>query len=219
MVNSFNELTMMLLGHQRTDTKIEFGAQQVVLVRSDEARRNLPTELAASAIVLTVFESKGLEFDDVLLWDFFSASPCKKMKDGGCAHEWRTLYDYWMDNGGAETGNGSAEQRGDGLSAGSDDREVVKGLIPGSAPRRLAFDAMKHKLLESELKALYCAITRARVNIWIVDFDEEARKPAYTWFADSGLAQVGVHDSGTLCRVCPLSTITTSNPLSLRLLP
>ena len=38
LVNSFNQLTMMLLGHQRTDTKIEFGAQQVVLVRDDDAR-------------------------------------------------------------------------------------------------------------------------------------------------------------------------------------
>ena len=43
---------------------------------------------------------KGLEFDDVLLWDFFKDSPCKKGKDGSCAQEWRTLYDYWMDNGG-----------------------------------------------------------------------------------------------------------------------
>ena len=43
------------------------GAQQVVLVRSEEARDKLPSELSASAIVLTVFEAKGLEFNDVLL--------------------------------------------------------------------------------------------------------------------------------------------------------
>ena len=80
---------------------------------------------------------------------------------------------------------------------------AVRGSIPGPPPRALEFDALKHKLLESELKALYCAVTRARVNIWFVDFDEEARKPAYTWFADAGLANVktqgadgGLEDAG-----------------------
>jgi len=34
-----------------------------------------------------VFEAKGLEFNDVLLWDFFKDSPADK--------EWRLLYSYW----------------------------------------------------------------------------------------------------------------------------
>ena len=50
----------------------EFEAHQVVIVRSKEARRRLPKAL--STIVLTVFEAKGLEFDDVLLYNFFSDS-------------------------------------------------------------------------------------------------------------------------------------------------
>ena len=49
------------------------GANQAVLVRNMEARARMPKALA-SAIVLTVEEAKGLEFDDVCLYDFFSDS-------------------------------------------------------------------------------------------------------------------------------------------------
>lgn len=45
---------------------MEFGAQQVVIVRSDEARQQLP-ELFRGALVVTVEEAKGLEFEDVFL--------------------------------------------------------------------------------------------------------------------------------------------------------
>ena len=40
---------------------------------NDAARESLPEELKV-AIVLTIFESKGLEFDDVLLYNFFKDS-------------------------------------------------------------------------------------------------------------------------------------------------
>ena len=39
----------------------------------DEARDSLPEELSFG-LVLTIFESKGLEFDDVLLYNFFKDS-------------------------------------------------------------------------------------------------------------------------------------------------
>ena len=42
----------------------EMGANQVVLVRSEAAKARLPAFLLAG-LVLTVEESKGLEFDDV----------------------------------------------------------------------------------------------------------------------------------------------------------
>jgi len=80
----------MLLGQQRSTTgRIDFGSEQVILVRDDASRKALPSSLAESAIVLTVFEAKGLEFNDVLLWDFFGDSPANK--------EWRLLYSYWDD--------------------------------------------------------------------------------------------------------------------------
>ena len=38
----------------------EFGANQVIIVRNDEAKRSLPTQLA-NALVMTPLEAKGLE--------------------------------------------------------------------------------------------------------------------------------------------------------------
>ena len=46
---------------------------QAILVVNDAARDALPEELKF-AIVLTIFESKGLEFDDILLYNFFKDS-------------------------------------------------------------------------------------------------------------------------------------------------
>ncbi|EOD22217.1 hypothetical protein EMIHUDRAFT_463681 [Emiliania huxleyi CCMP1516] len=52
----------------------EMGANQVVIVRSASAKKKLPP-LLQSGLVLTVEESKGLEFDDVCIFDFFADSP------------------------------------------------------------------------------------------------------------------------------------------------
>ena len=68
-----NDLALLLSSNRRESSRIEFGAHQVVLVQSKEAKENLPPILKG-AIVLTIFESKGLEFDDVLLYNFFQDS-------------------------------------------------------------------------------------------------------------------------------------------------
>jgi hypothetical protein len=63
--------------------------------------------------------------------------------------------------------------------------EAAMASISGSkGVRPLDFDVEKHKVLESELKALYCAVTRARANVWVVDFDVKRRKAAFAWFAE-----------------------------------
>ena len=67
------ELAMFLAGNKKKCASIDFGANQAILVRNYEAKKGLPDELKA-AIVLTVFESKGLEFDAVLLYNFFTDS-------------------------------------------------------------------------------------------------------------------------------------------------
>ncbi|KAF8535500.1 hypothetical protein BDD12DRAFT_892638 [Trichophaea hybrida] len=54
-----------------------FGPGQVVLVRDDDAKKKVLKENGEVALVLTILESKGMEFDDVLLLDFFSDSPCQ----------------------------------------------------------------------------------------------------------------------------------------------
>lgn len=68
-----NDLALLLSSNKRESSRIEFGAHQVVIVQSKQAKESLPSILKG-AIVLTVFESKGLEFDDVLLYNFFHDS-------------------------------------------------------------------------------------------------------------------------------------------------
>lgn len=57
-----------------SDRLSDFGAEQVIIVRDDEAKINLQAELGSIALILTILESKGMEFDDVLLYNFFSRS-------------------------------------------------------------------------------------------------------------------------------------------------
>ena len=50
---------------------VQFGANQVVIVRETEQLNNLPAFLS-EAIILTIQQCKGLEFNDVLLYNFFT---------------------------------------------------------------------------------------------------------------------------------------------------
>ncbi|KAG8753172.1 hypothetical protein FRC11_007661, partial [Ceratobasidium sp. 423] len=56
------------------DVKIDFGANQVILVRNDAARDALRAQVGDIGLILTLYESKGLEFNDVLLYNFFEDS-------------------------------------------------------------------------------------------------------------------------------------------------
>ena len=73
--DDFEQLALLLQGTKRkTTSSIDFGAHQAVLVQSEESKRLLPPELR-HGIVLSIYEAKGLEFDDVLLFNFFKDSP------------------------------------------------------------------------------------------------------------------------------------------------
>lgn len=63
--------------------RIEFGAQQCILVRNDPAREKLRQQIGDVGVIMTLYESKGLEFSDVLLYNFFEDSPVKG--------EWRVV--------------------------------------------------------------------------------------------------------------------------------
>ncbi|KAG2023736.1 hypothetical protein CC2G_001355 [Coprinopsis cinerea AmutBmut pab1-1] len=54
--------------------RIEFGARQCILVRDEIARTELREQVGDIGLILTLYESKGLEFDDVLLYKFFEDS-------------------------------------------------------------------------------------------------------------------------------------------------
>ncbi|CAL8993557.1 unnamed protein product [Prunus brigantina] len=69
-----------------TGNIVGFGAEQVILVRDDGARKDVSMFVGKHALVLTIVECKGLEFQDVLLYNFFGSSPLK--------NQWRVIYDY-----------------------------------------------------------------------------------------------------------------------------
>ncbi|KAI6166607.1 P-loop containing nucleoside triphosphate hydrolase protein [Pisolithus thermaeus] len=53
---------------------VEFGAQQCILVRDENAKEQLQQRVGDIGLVMTLYESKGLEFNDVLLYNFFQDS-------------------------------------------------------------------------------------------------------------------------------------------------
>ncbi|KAG2708633.1 hypothetical protein I3760_05G201500 [Carya illinoinensis] len=65
---------------------VGFGAEQVILVRDDSARKEVAKYVGKQALVLTIVECKGLEFQDVLLYNFFGSSPLQ--------NKWRIIYEY-----------------------------------------------------------------------------------------------------------------------------
>ncbi|CAI7803916.1 unnamed protein product [Closterium sp. NIES-54] len=68
----------------------EFGAEQVILVRDAESRTELVKRIGSKGLVLSVHECKGLEFQDALVYNFFSGSPM--------ASSWRLLYHYMREH-------------------------------------------------------------------------------------------------------------------------
>nr|GEW37032.1 UvrD-like helicase, ATP-binding domain, P-loop containing nucleoside triphosphate hydrolase [Tanacetum cinerariifolium] len=69
---------------------VGFGAEQVILVRDDCAKAEICEYIGKNALVLTIVECKGLEFQDVLLYNFFGTSPLKD--------QWRVIYGYMKDH-------------------------------------------------------------------------------------------------------------------------
>ncbi|XP_061422296.1 TPR and ankyrin repeat-containing protein 1 isoform X4 [Lethenteron reissneri] len=167
---SSEDLAILLRGHQRRAQPIEFGAHQVILVCNEKAKEHLPEELSLG-LVLTIYEAKGLEFDDVLLYNFFSDSEASK--------EWRVVNSY------------EAPARNDASAVPSPQllQEVLlEEVLPCSRP--LNFDSIAHKVLISELKHLYTAVTRARVNLWVFDDHKEKRTPMFRYLVRRNLVSL-----------------------------
>jgi len=51
-------------------SNIEFGAQQVIIVRNDETKLHVKEQIRDAGLVMTIFETKGM--GDVLLFNFFT---------------------------------------------------------------------------------------------------------------------------------------------------
>ena len=161
---------------QRETSRIEFGAHQVILVRNEEAKRNLPEEFVSDKDwIMTVQEAKGLEFDDVLLYNFFTDSDASEL--------WRVVSNYKE-----EQVHEFYSKINEG-TAGTKSYEWCD-LEKLQSTRHLEFNREQHKVLESELKILYTAITRARVNVFIAEDDVKMCRPMFNYFKQRGVVEV-----------------------------
>ena len=181
-VANTQELVLMLQGAKRETSRIEFGAHQVVIVRNENAKQAVAEEFGVDPDwVMTVQESKGLEFDDVLLYNFFSDSPAGDL--------WRVASSY------SESDIAAYYQDSTVSASGVEKYDWESPLL--TETRHLDFNSDQHKILETELKQLYTAITRARVNIFIAETDRESSRPMFNYFQRRCVVDVMSQDNDT----------------------
>ncbi|KAI9889599.1 MAG: hypothetical protein M1814_005106 [Vezdaea aestivalis] len=59
----------------RPRESLQFGAEQVILVRDTAMKRQLQGTLGDGALILTILQNKGMEFEDVIAWNIFTKTP------------------------------------------------------------------------------------------------------------------------------------------------
>ena len=133
----------------------EFGCNQVIIVRNQESKANLPSVLK-HALCLTVYEAKGLEFDDVILYNFFTETEAEPAL-------WAVLR--------------TAKKKGwNDKYKPQNFEELEQGLPKLSMPMFFPNNA-SYSMLCTELKHLYVAITRPKKRLLIFDSDLDRRAP------------------------------------------
>ena len=171
---------------------LEFGCDQVIIVRNQQAKANLPSFLK-HALCLTIFEAKGLEFDDVFLYNFFTDS---EVPEG-----WKLLRSLEIENVKVplKIPEGEFKQTFDQLTTHSNLLpEEFKNLKEGeyttvkSVFSKASSDVTegRYAALMSELKHLYTAITRPRKRLIIFDENPEIRKPIMDYWVALGYVQI-----------------------------
>lgn len=165
----------------------QFGCSQVIIVRDQEMKDQVP-DFLANMLCLTIYEAKGLEFDDVFLYNFFSgetidASHWKLLNDIG-------IYEAISENAGEEEiftkidafcaqasqeENSQIQQYYNRKQDKAKMRENQKMVNQSTKNRALIY--RKYSLLCVELKYLYVAITRPRKRLIIYDDKIKVRQP------------------------------------------
>ena len=113
-------------------------------------------------------DDSGLEFDDVLLYNFFSDSPAEDSWRVVSGYTEKDIEAYYAD----ATVSGSGVEKYDWKSP----------IMMAGTSRHLDFSSDQHKILETELKMLYTAITRARINVFIAETNKDFSRPMFNYF-------------------------------------
>jgi ATP-dependent exoDNAse (exonuclease V) beta subunit len=164
--NSLNDFLLHLVGNENANSGLEFGAQQVIIVRSQESKEKLPKELK-QCLVMTVQEVKGLEFEDVFVYNYFTDSPENT--------NWNAITYYRQQ---VET-NESLDHVPTSFES-----------LQAKVPHNVSFDAEKDRILCSELKMLYMVVTRARQRVYLFDEVKTRVEPIKQFWSSRNLIAV-----------------------------
>ncbi|CAI2362242.1 unnamed protein product [Moneuplotes crassus] len=173
-----------------------FGCNQVVIVRNQEMKNKIPFFMK-KALCLTVYEAKGLEFDDVILYDFFTESQCTR--------PWRIINDIEVEKVTQQKlkiqehltieeldfkkYNKLIHRLRNEEYKESDELEYEEVSVLNTVKDREDVDR-NFGILNNELKYLYVSVTRPKTNLIIYDSDPGNRKPIYDYWTSLELVDV-----------------------------
>ncbi|KAL4454352.1 hypothetical protein ABPG74_012309 [Tetrahymena malaccensis] len=181
---------------------LDFGCNQVIIVKDDESKQKLP-QILEHAICLTIKEAKGLEFDDVVLFDFFSDSKssvgqwdCVKLLDINQEVLSRGLFLKRITQHNVESQQ-KVEDMDEltfettyGVEYDKEKDEVTLHNVITKNEELRAFDRVGNSQLCQELKQLYTAITRPKQRLIIFDQSNLKRKEMQTFWEAQNLVTV-----------------------------
>ena len=185
---------------------VEFGCNQVILVRDQKSKEKIPSILQ-HALCLTIYEAKGLEFDDVILFNFFADSTMEANKWGILNHllvadkliekdEYlKSITMHEREKQKLEELEEKAENEEDKDDFDKlygakeiDGKVMTKNVIINKSFKTV--DINQYSIACTELKQLYTAITRPRNKLIIFDDNLEKRDQIAQYWAKLDLIEV-----------------------------
>ncbi|CAD8133948.1 unnamed protein product [Paramecium pentaurelia] len=172
----FEGLDNSIINQEIQKLPIQLGFSSVIIVKNQESKKNVP-KLLQHILILSINEVKGLEFENVILYNFFSDSNIRES-------EWKQLQtceviDEEM-NKQSFLNSFTKEQTIDYYTTyftGYDDKDgnvLIKRMI--SYIKYYDEFSYSKSGLCNELKQLYIAITRSRSSLYIFDEKPQARR-------------------------------------------
>ncbi|KAM3136353.1 hypothetical protein pb186bvf_011488 [Paramecium bursaria] len=163
----------------KNEQQIEFGCNQVIIVKDQDSKKKVP-QILQHALILTIYEAKGLEFDDVILYNFFCDESidnqwnlinCMDITDQQVDKDEFNLtitrHNKQQDHDAHALDNIYGFQEVNG-------KFIIKKFTLNQRYRQI--DIQQFSSLCNELKQLYVAITRPKKRLIIYDDIPEKRQ-------------------------------------------